>query len=233
MQISPGTSEARPNCFDSEVIAVKYRVMVTDDQRKDFEHRVGLDSLCSGAPDPIYTVGHVGGTYRYRVPSGHVRFWLEIFSATPIVTWAGKHELVDSLKRETSITVKTIESTSPSKQVRVRLEQFFRGLYQNGPSFHQLDCGDDCVHVTADQLKAVVIPSGTLWESLDIYVVLSDDGSKVNVHMIVDGYCATGVGSQPPSLSSYSSMELQYPREIYQYTDQLVGQLKIALEKQG
>jgi hypothetical protein len=244
MQVSVEANEPRPNCFIPDVIQVSYRGGTTDKQRRDFEQRVGLDSLCSGASSG-YRIGHiVGEQYRYQVPAGHVGFWLKIFSMTPIVESSSEFKETASLKRETSVILdapdpeplppwRIVESAGSVEQVRTKVTQFLRGLYQAGPGFHQLDCRSDCVHVTADQLKGVVIPSSGLWESVDIYVVITKGESRVNVLMIVDGYYATGVGSRPPSLSSYGSMELQYPREISQYADQLLGQLTMALQKRG
>jgi hypothetical protein len=61
--------------------------------------------------------------------------------------------------------------------------------------------------------------------------VFFQKGDGARLHVVYDGYFATGIGSKPPPDASYSNISERYDRELSRYADITTTALKSYLEK--
>jgi hypothetical protein len=218
----------------ADTIWVRYRDQVTEKERGALEKDVGGNLQ-------FKTRFHwVGEIFEYGVPNGHAGFWKEVLRDSPIVETAGEVQYMASIKRETTVYSDAIEPSKPrtslpvqgtSQELFDRIQGFFGSRYKGQGRLQPSACGSSCISMTVDHLRGVVIESEKLWERIDFYIVLSPKGPQTNLHLIMDGYYAAGLGTQPPGISSYTAMEVRYFREFSTYADRLIADLRQVLER--
>jgi len=241
------TSEQR-RAFEKSVGLPEPTPEILDEELRPFEKSVGL---------PESTPKSLKGVilYNYKVTEGHEKFWEVVLKDFAIVRMVGqasdwRHDWAD-LHRHTSAAAKTqtrlelhfmkspsspssplaTASVSFTQMLDAKIDQYFRDNYASIATVNVIKRGDNFIELSIDKMKGKVINEPQFWERLDIYLVFFQEGNGAMLHVVYDGYFATGIGSKPPPDESYSNMSKQYDRELSLYADITTTALKSYLEK--
>ena len=98
---------------------------------------------------------------------------------------------------------------------------YIQASFPNPAQVNLLESGPSHLKLEVIGFKDRVLSGRRFWERLEIYLVQlppAPPGSQPPIMAIVDGYFATGVGDNQPSLSAYQSMEQQYYADLVRFT---------------
>ncbi len=87
---------------------------------------------------------------------------------------------------------------------------------------------------TIDKMRGEVVPNPSRWERLELWAIIpASMGSEPAIHLLLDGYIASGNSMEPPPYDRYTTnMNRNHATEIQQYVDALGSDLKNFLESQ-
>jgi hypothetical protein len=165
-----------------------------------------------------------------HVEEGHEWFWVDALQSSGIFDSIDRRgyacpESVDATvglsHPQTTVASPAVpvEATGPDP-LQVALDHI-RTSFPVPAQVNIMQSGPSLLKLEVIGFRDRILVGRRFWERLEIYLVQLppySPGSEPPIKAIVDGYFATGVGDNAPSLSAYQSMEQQYYADLVRFT---------------
>jgi hypothetical protein len=172
-----------------------------------------------------------------QVDEGHEWFWVDALQSSGLFDSVDRRgyscpESVDAIvgvsHPQTTLASPAFSVGATGPQPLQAALDYIRASFPSPAQVNLLESGPSHLKLELIGFKDRVLSGRRFWERLEIHLVQlapSSTGSQPPVMAIVDGYFATGVGDNQPSLSAYQSMEQQYYADLVRFTGILFTKL--------
>jgi hypothetical protein len=165
-----------------------------------------------------------------QVDEGHEWFWVDALRSSGLFDSVDRRgyscpESVDAIvgvsHPQTTLASPAVSVGATGPQPLQAALNYIQASFPNPAQVNLLESGPSHLKLEVIGFKDRVLSGRRFWERLEIYLVQlppAPPGSQPPIMAIVDGYFATGVGDNQPSLSAYQSMEQQYYADLVRFT---------------
>jgi hypothetical protein len=165
-----------------------------------------------------------------QVDEGHEWFWVDALQGSGLFDSVDRRgyscpESVDATlgvsHPQTTLASPAVSVGATGSQPLQAALDYIRASFPDPAQVNLLQSGPSLLKLEVIGFRDRVLSGRRFWERLEIYLVQlppATPGSLPPIMAIVDGYFATGVGDNQPSLSAYQSMEQQYYADLVRFT---------------